>query len=175
MPCFAATSESASPEPSLMHLPTSTAIGSDSGNQANRAMSMSVSMSRQCRTAFLGSVREHTVQLGYASGIRHFRVPGSFAACPGIRQRAKGNDHALLTAPGRSIRPGSLVVLGTKVGRKPGTPQNYQEKSRARLASPQPRPTSPVNGAGGNNRLLRRLATHGVVPGRLKIFSHTVM
>jgi hypothetical protein len=26
--------------------------------------------------------------------------------------------------------------------------------SRARLASPQPRPASPVNGAGGNNRLL---------------------
>ena len=29
------------------------------------------------------------------------------------------------------------------------------QKSRARLASPQPRPTSPVNGAGGNNRLSR--------------------
>ena len=49
-----------------------------------------------------------------------------------------------------------------------------RKKSRARLASPQPRPTSPVNGAGGNNRLPGlRLGTK-VVPNRPQLFLHTV-
>jgi len=55
---------------------------------------------------------------------------------------------ARLTAAGGSIRAGPLFMIGINRIRE-------KEKSRARLASPQPRPTSPVNGAGGDNRLPR--------------------
>ena len=44
------------------------------------------------------------------------------------------------------------------------------DKSKARLASPQSRPTSPAYGAGGNSRLLGRLPGPEVVPSGCKFF-----
>src|SRR5437879_278937 len=48
----------------------------------------------------------------------------------------------------QSRRP-AVPKVGRMVGRLSHFCRNYGKKSRARLASPQPRPTSPVNGAGG--------------------------
>src|ERR1700742_733419 len=59
---------------------------------------------------------------------------------------------------------------GAVGGAEPKNGKKTAEKSKARLASPQSRPTSPAYGAGGNSRLLRRLPNAKVVPGDCKIF-----
>jgi hypothetical protein len=47
-----------------------------------------------------------------------------------------------------------------------------RRKSRARLASPQPRPTAPVNGAGGITGCRDDSQAPRVVPAPGKIFTH---
>ena len=49
---------------------------------------------------------------------------------------------------------------------------NCRQKSRARLASPQPRPASPVNGAGGMTGCRDDAEAHGIVPDRYVFFLH---
>ena len=82
---------------------------------------------------------------------------------------ASADDESWLGGPGSAYCTGfanCTVALATK---QAGLIR--QKKSKARLASPQSRPTSPAYGAGGNSRLLRRLPGPGVVPGLRKYFS----
>src|SRR5260370_34995476 len=60
-------------------------------------------------------------------------------------------DHVLRVLAKRLAGRGQPACskVGRGVGRESRNEQNVRLKSRARLASPQSRPTAPVNGAGG--------------------------
>jgi hypothetical protein len=48
-----------------------------------------------------------------------------------------------------ALQGAPFLLLRPRIAESPRMKLGFQAKSRARLASPQPRPTSPVNGAGG--------------------------
>lgn len=91
-----------------------------------------------------------------ADGRHRVGIPGAVPSVAGL-------------SLGGAIRDGE-ALLGNMLGKTDRNMRIPAQKSRARLASPQSRPTSPVYGAGGNNRLLKRLLSTGVVPAAAGFF-----